>query len=754
MSSTKPIPAASLVQETAWVHRLARQLVRDPHLAADVAQDTLVAGLHREGPDDPAVTPRGWLAGIARRLALQALRRRREREVRELLAARTGAGDPERRAAERLHVHETLARAVRALREPYRTAVTLRFFEGRSAAAIARQRGHTPDAVRQHVHRGLGMLRRQLDAELGDRRAWIVLFGELGLVRPGQPLPVPFVALAVALLAVAVVVVAAWSSRAAGEPPTPAPAPAPAPAPPDPASWSSTPLPSQDPANVAAAADAYLEPLVRMGAFSGAVLLARGGGVFTKAYGLADHGARIANTTATRFKLMSTTKAVTAVAVMRLVQAGKLRLDDRVGAHVQRWPAEWQDVTVHDLLDHRSGIPNLENEWAQLGRDSGARGLALWPAMAARLAEQPHPREPAASRYSNFNFELAGVVAEAAAGKPWRELLAEQVLVPAGMQATGIDGAARPPALAVGYFLGADAPEPSQQDMSVIQAAGGLWSTVGDLFAFDRALRGGVLLNEATIAMMTAPRERSPGYACGWQVSPVHGRRCQSHSGGANGYVANLLRFPDDDACVVVLSNYAFAPVTRIANDLAAVLLGREHRVSVTLTTAQLDASTGTFGSATNRDRRLLVRRVGSLLVAFELWPGQSRVPGHLLLPLADGRFVAPHGDGQYVFDADGVRTPADELPRVDAGVDAWRGRLGALRMQGGRAGSAELGEVGGRFELRLPDQPAPVEVVPLGADVALAMVMTELGTLLRARGAELQWYRPGSDVVVLTPAK
>ena len=55
-------------------------------------------------------------------------------------------------------------------------------------------------------------------------------------------------------------------------------------------------------------------------------------------------------------------------------------------------------------------------------------------------------------------------------------------------------------------------------------------------------------------------------YACGWMVRPVHGRACIQHSGGANGYVADFLRFPDDDACVVVMSNYAFAPILRLSS--------------------------------------------------------------------------------------------------------------------------------------------------------------------------------------------
>jgi RNA polymerase sigma factor (sigma-70 family) len=759
MTTDRPIAAASLAQETAWVHRLARQLVRDEHLAADVAQDTLAVGLGGAAPADEKVAPRGWLAGIARVLAAQAVRRRREREVRELLAARSLVGDPEARAAERLRVHELLARAVRELPEPYRTAVTLRFFEGRSAAAIARQRGHTPDQVRQHVHRGLGMLRRTLDAELGDRRAWLVLFGELGLVRPSPWAPVPFVALAVALLAVAVVVAAAWRARSADA--TNAPD-APSAADSDAAGWSTAPLPVQDRAKVAAAVDAYLTPLVRMGAFSGTVLLARGGAEpVTWSGGMADVAAGKPNALDTRFKLMSTTKAITAVAVMRLVQAGVLKLDDRVGAHVQPWPAQWNDVTVHDLLDHCSGIANLENEWAMLARETGRRGRELWPAMAAKLAAEPRARAAAASSYSNFNFELLGVVAEMVSGKPFAQLLTDEVLTPAGMRATGLDDGRLRPDLAVGYFLGEIrdelVPSASEQDMSVIQAAGGLWSSVHDLYALDRALRGESVLTTATQASMTTPRKRSPRYACGWQVAPLHGRRCASHGGGANGFVAEWLRFPDDDACVVVLSNLAYAPLTRIANDLAAILLGRDQPVPVVLTPEQLDTSTGTFVSPGQPQRRLLVRRIGSLLLGFDVWPDVASCRGCVLVPAAPGRLLSPWDNGEYRIDAQHARTPWDTLDRCDAGVAHWNEVLGPWTAQGAFGGACELGyatmsDTHSRLVLNTPTTwPKQTRICPLGPDVALALASVDFGTLLRREGAALHWTRRDGQIALLT---
>ena len=162
------------------MHRLARALVRDADLAQDVAQDTLVVALE-EGASGRRGPARAWLAGVARNLAAHAVRRRRERAERELYRARPAAGDPEGRTTERLRLHRVLTDAVASLPEPYRTAVTLRYFEGLAPRAIARQRGQNAATVRQHVHRGLEMLRQRLDREFGERRGWVAAFGLAGI---------------------------------------------------------------------------------------------------------------------------------------------------------------------------------------------------------------------------------------------------------------------------------------------------------------------------------------------------------------------------------------------------------------------------------------------------------------------------------------------------------------------------------------------------------------------------------------------
>lgn len=166
-----------LLAESAFVHRLARALVRDADLAHDVAQDTLLAA--QQQPAAPRDL-RDWLAAVARRLATQSRLARSRRTRHELAAAKPPAGHHEARTVERLRLHQRLTAAVLELPEPYRTAVTLRYLDERPPRAIAQQLQTTSELVRQRVHRGLELLRSRLDGEYGDRSTWAGAFVAAG----------------------------------------------------------------------------------------------------------------------------------------------------------------------------------------------------------------------------------------------------------------------------------------------------------------------------------------------------------------------------------------------------------------------------------------------------------------------------------------------------------------------------------------------------------------------------------------------
>lgn len=215
------VAALRVLAEADWVHRIARALLRDPDLAADAAQEALVAAL--EAPPDAALSPdvgrlRAWLSGVTRNRAARQFRSRMPMtgvEIDPSDAAPSGAD-----AAARLELHRRITRSVESLSEPYRSTIVAHYFDGLSAVEIARRDGVQHATVRQRLSRGVKQLRGALDGEYGDRRAWhTALIGVLvprsGSAVGGNPdkLPsatTPTLQAVASLIALGTVAVTAW----------------------------------------------------------------------------------------------------------------------------------------------------------------------------------------------------------------------------------------------------------------------------------------------------------------------------------------------------------------------------------------------------------------------------------------------------------------------------------------------------------------------------------------------------------------
>jgi len=164
-----------LLAHSERLRRLVAALVFDQDRAADVVQETWLAALRRgprRGGEDGL---RAWLAAVARRLAARERRGRARSARRERAAARPeeSPGGPVPDALAQAELLRAVADAVLALEEPYRTALALRYLEGRSQREVAHRTGCSPEAARQRVSRGLAMLRERLDQRVGGRRAWV-----------------------------------------------------------------------------------------------------------------------------------------------------------------------------------------------------------------------------------------------------------------------------------------------------------------------------------------------------------------------------------------------------------------------------------------------------------------------------------------------------------------------------------------------------------------------------------------------------
>ena len=332
--------------------------------------------------------------------------------------------------------------------------------------------------------------------------------------------------------------------------------------------------------------------------FSGAVLVARGETVlFSKAYGLANVEWNIPNTTTTKFRIGSVTKQFTAAAVLLLEERGKLKTSDLIKTYFPEAPAIWQNITLAQLLSHTSGIPNYTNV-PDMAEFSARR---MTPAEIANTVRNlPLDFAPGEQmRYSNTGYVLLGIAIEKASGMPYENFLQENFWVPLGMKDTGYDRNWKIiPQRASGYAQGPQGLQNSYYtNMSVPFSAGALYSTVGDLLIWERALFGKKVLSDASLAKMTTPNKGDYGF--GLFISTRGGHKIIEHGGGISGFTSKLTYYPDEQIVVVALSNIS-AGADEVAGKLGPAAVGDEvklpsERKSVTVPKQVLEKYVGTY---------------------------------------------------------------------------------------------------------------------------------------------------------------
>lgn len=301
--------------------------------------------------------------------------------------------------------------------------------------------------------------------------------------------------------------------------------------------------------------------------FSGVLLVARGDEVLLhRAWGLADRKAKRPITQDTKLRLGSMNKMFTAIATLQLVQAGKLSLQGSVGQYLPDYPnAQIAKVTIHQLLTHSGGTGDI------FGPQFDAQRLSLKThADYVRLYGTRDPDHPPGEshRYSNYGFLLLGAIIERVSGQSYYDYVDEHLFAPAGMTDSGSLPEDVPvPGRANAYTReNRDAPWTDAADTLPYRgtAAGGGYSTAGDLLKFARALQNGMLLSPALLAEAT--RRQSPWYGYGFVVAEQEGVAFYGHGGGAQGMNGELRIFPSLGVVVIGLGNVDPPAVSRLVD--------------------------------------------------------------------------------------------------------------------------------------------------------------------------------------------
>lgn len=324
-----------------------------------------------------------------------------------------------------------------------------------------------------------------------------------------------------------------------------------------------------------------------------AVLVANATGVvYRKAFGARDVRAGSGATPETPFYVASLAKPMTATVALQLVAAGRWSLTDPIGTVLPDLPMYVRGATIDQLLSHTSGVPSYQDliDWTRYDGMDNSKAIAL-------LGTRGALDFPSGSSYaySNSGYVLVASAIERLTKRPYRDVLRDGLLNPLGMRSTIVDDGYEPvpEARAIGYERQDGKTVLSDYHTATVEGrefslrsstfgAGGMHSTVDDLYAFDRALYTDRLLPLPLQLMAMTPRTKVTaelevpavtGHGYGWFASRRAGRNLVWHSGDFAGHHTAMLRVPDQKLVVIVLSSAAERDASGIARSIVDRLL-------------------------------------------------------------------------------------------------------------------------------------------------------------------------------------
>jgi CubicO group peptidase (beta-lactamase class C family) len=362
--------------------------------------------------------------------------------------------------------------------------------------------------------------------------------------------------------------------------------------------------------------------------FFGTVLVAKGDRVLLdKAYGSANLEWRIRNSPSTKFRLGSVTKQFTAASVLLLQDKGKLKLTDTVSTYLPDLPAAWKTITIAQLLNHTSGIPNFTSQKEYRSIEP----FTKTPAEIAALVRALPLQFESGSRfdYSNTGYVLLGQLIEQVSGESYADFVRKNIFEPLRMKDSGYDwNASILQNRAAGYARGKNGlVNAGFINMSIPHGAGALYSNTGDLLRWQRALYEGKLLSAGALQSMTTPYQSGYGYGLG--VTDARGSKEYGHGGGIEGFATEVRYRAADKISVIVLSNIEGSELAPLVSGLTIVARGDTallpfERKAVMLKPSQMAGLAGAY--AMPDGRRFWVReRAGHLT---------GRLDGQRPLPL------------------------------------------------------------------------------------------------------------------------
>ena len=290
--------------------------------------------------------------------------------------------------------------------------------------------------------------------------------------------------------------------------------------------------------------------------FRGTVLVAKNGNILlNKGYGLADYSKKVANQSTTVFETASLTKQFTATAIMMLQESNLLNVKDTLNKYIPDYP-NGSKITLNNLLTQTSGIVDYNPESLENNKSAFNPNEII-----ALFKNKPLEFKTGTEyKYSGSNYILLGYIIQKVSGMTYEEYIDKNIIKPLKLNSTGfLENKDVIKNKASGYHV--DTKNGKLENVLDTESlfeysAGGIYSTVGDLYTWQNALFGGKLISLSSVSKMMIPYFNTYGYGYGLIISKnADGDKLVGHDGSLPGYSTYIEKNMDKQSIIIILSN-------------------------------------------------------------------------------------------------------------------------------------------------------------------------------------------------------
>jgi len=422
--------------------------------------------------------------------------------------------------------------------------------------------------------------------------------------------------------------------------------------------------------------DQYINSANAVNKFNGAALIAQNGRILLeKGYGLQNVSEHLNNDTNTLFQIGSITKSFTAIVILKLQEEGKLSVYDKLNKFFPDFP-KGDKITIYHLLTHTSGIHNYTDI---IGEEDSA--IVCYPVTKERVLKTFENKgllfKPGKKfDYSNSGYFLLGMIIEKITGKQYETVVREIIFDPLQMTHSGFDyNKIKEINKSQGYImLNKDSLRTNRAvDSTVYYSAGGMYSTVTDLYRWLRAIANHQLLNDSSWQQAFTPFKNK--YGLGFFIDSLYGKSYIRHSGGLLGFTSDFIYYPNEDVTIILLNNVGNygSSLFPVAAGVASIVFGLPYTnwkqpVALDIEEATLKSYVGTY--AFKEDHKLIVTFENGKLFIRDTNP-KDLLPKVQLYAESENMFYMKEAQLRFEFVRDGNNNPIKLVTYNTNGKDA-----------------------------------------------------------------------------------